>query len=89
MMVLGPILESLLAPSLLQLPGICPAVSGGARGCPVQSGAAPGNGVRDAVRGPFSRAVAKITEVKQTPSNESRITLNHCCLDRIPSLSDP
>ena len=32
--ILGSILESLLAPSLLQLPGICPA----------QPGAAPGNG---------------------------------------------
>ena len=60
MMILGSILESLLALSLLQLPGICPA----------QPGAAPGNGVRDAVRGPYSRAVAKITEVKQTPSNK-------------------
>ena len=42
---------------------------GAARGSPAQPGAAPGNGVRDAVRGPYSRAVAKITEVKQTPSN--------------------
>ena len=69
MMILGSILESLLAPSLLQLPGICPAQPGAARGSPGQPGAAPGNGVRDAVRGSYSRAVAKITEVKQTPSN--------------------
>ena len=34
MMILGSILESLLAPSLLQLPGICPGVPGGARRCP-------------------------------------------------------
>ena len=54
----GSILGSLLAPSLLQLPGICPA----------QPDAASGNGVRDAVRGLYSRAVAKSTEVKQTPS---------------------
>ena len=65
MMILGSILESLLALSLLQLPGICPALPGAAQG----SLAHPGNGVGDAVRGPYSRAVAKITEVKQTPSN--------------------
>ena len=69
MMMLGSILESLLAPSLLQLPGICPG----------QPGAAPGNGVRDAVQGPYSRAVVKITEVKQTPSNETTE-------DRLPGL---
>ena len=66
MMILGS--KSLLAPSLLQLPGICPALPG----------AAPGNGVRDAVRGPCSRAVAKITEVKQTPSNYGSSHFGEC-----------
>ena len=36
MMILGSILESLLAPSLLQLPGICPAQPGAIRGSPAQ-----------------------------------------------------
>ena len=46
-------------------------LSGGAWRSLGQAGAAPGNGVRDAVRDPFSRAVAKMTVVKQTPSNQS------------------
>ena len=37
------------------------------RGCPGVPGGAPGNGVRDAVRDPFSRAVAKMTVFKPTP----------------------
>ena len=76
MMILGSILGSLLAPSLLQLPGMWMG----------QPGAAPGNGVRDAVRGPYSRAVAKITEVKQTPSNYFNVSMfwaSNCLLERL------
>ena len=36
MMIFGSILESLLAPSLLQLPGICPGQPGAARRSPAQ-----------------------------------------------------
>ena len=51
--------------------GIHPAVPGGARGCPAVSGGARRNGVKDVETEPHQqRVMARITAVKQTPSNQ-------------------
>ena len=51
--------------------GIHPAVPGGARGCPGVPGGARRNGGRDVETEPHQqRVMARITVVKQTPSNQ-------------------
>ena len=49
----------------------CPGVPGGARRSPAEPGGARRNGVRDVETEPHQqRVMARITAVKQTPSNE-------------------